>query len=49
MKFRCDDPACTKDHLFGVFDWEVDALYNRLRQKRDTAEQAPARRSSPAA
>jgi hypothetical protein len=40
MKFRCDDADCTKDHVFSVFDWEVDALYNRLRQNGDTAEQA---------
>jgi hypothetical protein len=40
LKFRCDDPACAKDHVFSIFDWEVDALYNRLRQNGDTAEQA---------
>lgn len=40
LMFRCDDSACTKDHVFSLFDWEVDALYNRLRQKGDTAEQA---------
>jgi hypothetical protein len=40
LQFRCDDPACTKDHLFSVFDWEVDALYNRLRRDGDSAEVA---------
>jgi hypothetical protein len=40
LQFRCDDSACTQDHIFSVFDWEVDALYNRLRQKGDSPEQA---------
>jgi hypothetical protein len=40
LKFRCDDPACTKDHIFSLFDWEVGALYNRLRQNGETTEQA---------
>jgi hypothetical protein len=40
LKFRCDDPACTKGHCFSVFDWEVDALYNRLRRQGGTANEA---------
>jgi hypothetical protein len=31
IQFHCDDSACTKDHCLSVFDWEVDALFNRLR------------------
>jgi hypothetical protein len=33
IRFRCDDPNCTSPHEFGVLDWEVDALYARLRSK----------------
>ncbi len=40
LKFRCDDPACPKDHVFTVFDWEVDALYYGLRRKGDSPEAA---------
>jgi hypothetical protein len=40
LSFRCDDPACPKDHKFSVFDWEVDALYNRLRRNGDSEAQA---------
>jgi hypothetical protein len=40
VKFRCDDPACARGHVFSIFDWEVDALYNRLRQKGETCDQA---------
>jgi hypothetical protein len=40
IQFRCDDPACTQEHLFSVFDWEVDALYYRLLGQGDAAEQA---------
>jgi hypothetical protein len=31
INFRCDDPECTTDHSFSVLDWEIDALYFRLR------------------
>ena len=40
LKFRCDDPACEQDHVFSIFDWEVDALYNRLREDGDNPDQA---------
>jgi hypothetical protein len=40
IKFRCDDPACPKDHVFTVFDWEVDALYFKCRSRGDAPEQA---------
>src|SRR5262249_25634011 len=43
LVFRCDDPECTQDHVFSVFDWEVDALYNNLRRKGDSAETACAK------
>ena len=31
IHFRCDDPRCHTDHKFSVLDWEIDALYFRLR------------------
>ena len=31
VHFRCDDPRCHTDHKFSVLDWEIDALYFRLR------------------
>jgi hypothetical protein len=40
IKFRCDDPACPKEHVFTVFDWEVDALYNNCRREGDSREVA---------
>ncbi len=40
IKFRCDDPACPQDHVFGVYDWEVDALYVTCKQQGNTPEQA---------
>jgi hypothetical protein len=40
IRFRCDDPACTRVHDFGVFDWEADALYATCRRRGDTPEQA---------
>lgn len=40
IKFRCDDPACTKVHDIGVYDWEVDALYFRCKQGGDSPERA---------
>jgi hypothetical protein len=32
MRFRCDDDRCTHDHIFSILDWELDALYFRLKQ-----------------
>lgn len=32
IEFRCDDERC-KGHNFSVRDWELDALYFRLRQR----------------
>jgi hypothetical protein len=40
LVFRCDDPDCIRDHVFTVFDWEIDALYNRLRRNGDSEEAA---------
>jgi hypothetical protein len=40
LLFRCDDPTCTLDHISSVCDWEVDTLYNSLRRRGNTAEQA---------
>jgi hypothetical protein len=40
IHFRCDDPNCKGIHKFGVFDWEVDALYSRCRRGGDSQEQA---------
>ena len=40
IHFRCDDAACTRVHEFGVFDWEVDALYYGCRRRGDSREQA---------
>lgn len=34
IHFRCDDPRCSGVHKFKVLDWEMDALYFRLRQDR---------------
>lgn len=40
--FRCDDQHCRHDHDFSILDWEVDALYARLRNQglseRDAAQ-----------
>jgi hypothetical protein len=33
IRFTCDDPACTLVHKFGILDWEIDALYFRMKQK----------------
>jgi hypothetical protein len=40
IRFRCDDPACGAGHEFSVLDWEIDALYFRLRSRRGSPEQA---------
>ena len=40
IKFRCGDPLCRQDHLFSVFDWEVDALYNNLCRGGDAQDMA---------
>lgn len=34
IRFRCDDSTC-RGHECAVLDWELDALYFRLRQKGD--------------
>lgn len=31
IRFTCDDPACEAVHKFSVLDWEVDALYSKMR------------------
>jgi hypothetical protein len=33
IRFTCDDPACTLVHKFGILDWEIDALYFRMKQR----------------
>lgn len=33
VKFRCDDPECSITHDFSVLDWELDALFARLRRE----------------
>ncbi len=33
IDFRCDDSECKDQHSFSVLDWEVDALYFRLKGK----------------
>jgi hypothetical protein len=33
IRFTCDDPACTLVHKFGILDWEIDALYFRMKKK----------------
>lgn len=35
VHFRCDDPRCQNDHKFSVLDWEIDALYFRLRTQQE--------------
>lgn len=40
IHFRCDDTACKIVHEFGVFDWEVDALYFQCRKRGDSPETA---------
>lgn len=40
VTFRCNDVKCLKDHHFSILDWEIDALYNRLRNNGDTAKLA---------
>ena len=37
VQFRCDDPQCQTTHNFSVLDWELDALYFRLRFREDRA------------
>lgn len=32
-RFQCDDPECTGEHRMMIEDWEVGALYWRLRDK----------------
>lgn len=32
VAFRCEDERCESDHFFSVRDWEVDALYFRMRK-----------------
>jgi hypothetical protein len=39
-KFRCNDDSCLKDHKFSILDWELDALYSKLRQGGDTKFEA---------
>jgi hypothetical protein len=36
LTFRCNDERCIKDHHFSILDWEIDALYNKLKNKGDT-------------
>lgn len=40
VTFRCNDAKCLKDHHFSILDWEIDALYNNLRNKGDTPQLA---------
>lgn len=40
INFTCDDPTCSDGHNFSVRDWELDALYFRLRQKGDNPDVA---------
>jgi hypothetical protein len=35
--FRCDDKTCT-GHTFSILDWEVDALYFKLKKNGDAPE-----------
>jgi len=41
ISFRCDDPECTT-HEFSVLDWEMDALYFRLRTEYQRSQQEAA-------
>jgi hypothetical protein len=43
IRFRCDDELCQKDHEFSVRDWELDALYFRLRQRANNPDVAAAK------
>jgi hypothetical protein len=38
ITFRCNDSRCLKDHHFSVLDWEIDALYNNLRNRGATPQ-----------
>ena len=40
IEFQCDDPRCSKSHVFSVLDWELDALYFRQRQSRSDQQAA---------
>ena len=40
ITFRCNDERCLKDHHFSVLDWEIDALYNKMRNKGNTPQLA---------
>lgn len=35
IHFRCDDDRCLKNHSFSILDWEMDALYFRLRSQEE--------------
>lgn len=41
IHFRCEDEHCT-GHVFGILDWEIDALYSRLRSSDGRSHQEAA-------
>lgn len=40
VEFTCSDVRCQRTHQFSVLDWEIDALYSKVRQRGDTPEVA---------
>jgi len=42
IHFRCADPRCQRDHQFSVLDWEMDALYFKLRTQQERSPQLAA-------
>lgn len=34
IRFTCNDSACTTVHKFSVLDWEIDALYSKMRYQK---------------
>lgn len=40
VTFKCDDTKCSNPHSMSILDWEVDALYNTLRTRGATAQEA---------
>lgn len=42
-RFECDDPRCKGDHRMMIQDWELGALYWRLRDQGATSDEAAAR------
>jgi hypothetical protein len=43
ISFKCNDTRCKNSHNFSILDWEIDALYFRLRNQGDSNQSAAAK------